>query len=157
MSQKKRDRVRQAWDREPVPEVSADEWDRVWGDMVRSLRQGGPAGRRPRRTRRLAYAATFLLGVGIGAAGTSLLASRGVSPPTDARPSSETRASKTAEPAQSEGVEFWGLRNVRVKALEASEQAPQRYRLEGETERGIKVVYVYPAKAPVKPSRGGGQ
>lgn len=157
MNQDRRDPIREAWDETPPPEISPEEWDRVWDDMVRSLTQGAGAARRPARFRWLAYAATLLLGVGIGATGAGLALSKDGSLPTDVVPSVGTPSSKSAEPSESEGVELWGLRNVRVKTLEPSDQGTRRYRLEGETARGIKVVYVYPAEVPGKPSQRGDQ
>jgi hypothetical protein len=157
MNQERRDPIRQAWDETPPPEICPEEWDRVWDDMVCSLRQGRAAVPRPSRFRWLAYAATFLLGVGIGAAGARFPVSRDASLPADVPPFTATQPSESAEAPQPEGVELWGLRDVKVKALDPSEEGTRRYRLEGETARGIKVVYVYPAEVPVKPSQRGDQ
>ncbi len=150
------DPISQWMNRAHPPEVAPEEWNSIYrGILLNAARAGEKKNRRSLIVLRWAVAASFLAGVALG-----ILLSR--SPASSVQPvegksavdrtnlpleESSIVPSVDFEPmmasSEPEGVDMFGLKNVRVESQSPEIMGARFCQMSGETPRGVKVVWNY--------------
>ena len=155
MNKGKNDLLKRLFKKAPPPKISNSEWDPVWDRIHAKTRKAMPTSLWNVWKQGLSYAAVLIIGIGMGVIGANFGQANGTlahspdSGPKESGP--ETVSVKDQEPEQSsEGLELFGLKNVKVKPLKEVEGEPVEYRLTGFTQGGVKIIWDYPALKPIE-------
>jgi hypothetical protein len=141
MNNERHDSIGEAMHQAQPPHVFDAEWDAVWRGMAAKARSAPSRGG---LVRRLAFAATFAVGMLIGGLGTTFIKD---SSPIDSNLNDRVENSDglNHQVAQEErGIELLGLHDVEINNAGVDEDGVKNYKLTGKTPSGIDVVWVYP-------------
>ncbi len=159
MNRHEDDTISQWMNRTHPPEVAPEEWDSIYrGILLSAARAGERKHRRSSTVLRWAVAASFLVGVALG-----ILLSR--APASSVQPvDNKGTVDRTSLPwegssivptgdfepmmasSEPEGVDMFGLKNVRIESQSPEIMGARFCQMSGETPRGVKVVWNYIAQ-----------
>ena len=144
------DKIKEAFRNTEPPLVQNHEWENIWQNTVYSLAKSKVQPVKKNILRQgFAYAAIFILGIGIGILGSRFSSTsdtnsinNDISKPVNIEQSVKEDNTPVVK---SKGFEFCGLENVEIEPITKPESNTLEYRLTANTPRGIKVVMDYPA------------
>lgn len=150
-SDRDQDRIRKGFKNLEPPDVAPAEWEKVWSGIARRSALPLIAGGRSVVWKRWAFAAVFLIGLAVGfyigrtrdvhRSPVQTVDERGI--PVDARQPVPTLTGLEPE-SSPEGMDLFGLRNVKVERFDSGDSDGLQYQVSGYTPRGLRVVWNYP-------------